>query len=142
MPAGSVKTQADEVKWKRAKRLTRKQYGGIESKNKWPVVQSIYQNMKKSASVNSESIFWNAVSDELEKCGGIPMRLSAKIMGILRDPKKAKEALKVLQRAQAAKSRGQLAIMGPARKRALAKGFTGTKTEDVIKQNIGRRLKV
>lgn len=49
MPANVVKTPADEAKWKRAKEIVRKQYGGIESKGKWPVVMHVFKNMQKSA---------------------------------------------------------------------------------------------
>lgn len=45
MPVGVVKTRSDEKKWKKAKAITRKQYG----ETKWPVVMKIFQSMKKKA---------------------------------------------------------------------------------------------
>ena len=70
MPANVVKTQADERRWERAKRITKKEYGGIESKGKWPVVMKIFKNIKKGEQEKkAEAIFWAAFSDELEKCG-------------------------------------------------------------------------
>jgi len=70
MPVNVVHSAADEAKWKRAKKIVRKQYGGVESKGKFPVVMHIYQNMKKHAS--ADEIFWTAVTDELEKVGAVP----------------------------------------------------------------------
>lgn len=44
MPANVVKTPADEKKWERAKEACKKQYGKV----KYPVVMTIFQNMKGS----------------------------------------------------------------------------------------------
>mgnify|MGYP001241718506 CR=1 FL=1 len=47
MPKGVVKTKADELKWKRAKKAVGKKYKG---KSKWKVVNSIYQKMRSKKS--------------------------------------------------------------------------------------------
>ena len=54
MPAGVVKTQRDEQKWKKAKGIIKRQYPSLseESDNFWALVNSIYQNMKKSISID------------------------------------------------------------------------------------------
>lgn len=54
MPKGVVKTKRDEVKWDKAKEITRKQYPEMgESDNEfWKIVNSIYQNMSKAMQVN------------------------------------------------------------------------------------------
>lgn len=44
MPVGVVKTKADEKKWERAKKACKEQYGKV----KYPVVMTIFQNMKGS----------------------------------------------------------------------------------------------
>lgn len=48
MPSNLVKTENDEKRWKRAKEAERESRSG--GKTKWPVVTTIYENMKKSDS--------------------------------------------------------------------------------------------
>lgn len=50
MPAGVVKTKADEKKWNEAKEQVRKQYGNV--KEHYGAVMHIFQNMKKSSKSN------------------------------------------------------------------------------------------
>lgn len=141
MPANLVKTRADETKWNKAKKIVRKEYGHTEGK--WPVVTHIFENMKKHASAGfekrSEQIFWDSFNDEIDKIAGTQMYLGKKVLSILRDPAKAKSALQVVENAAKAKSAGTLKSIlkaGPARRRAAAKGFVGTKIEDIIRQRL------
>jgi len=98
---------------------------------------AIGKAMDKKAS--ADDIFWSAFNDEIEKIGGTQMYLGKKVLSILRDPAKAKAALQVVENAAKAKSAGTLKSIlksGPARRRAAAKGFMGTKIEDVIRQRL------
>lgn len=59
MPANIVKSPADEKKWDRAKKITRKQKGKIEDDD-WGLVTHIFKNMKKGSEKMSNTPYLDA----------------------------------------------------------------------------------